>query len=355
MLSKASSIISSRRQSVSPRRSSPTREGNASPSRSPLRSPILEEELASSASISSPNAQRVSKAASTFADFFSGSSEVVNGFSTTPNRQESYYTARARPGHSRANSTMSGVASFFGRSPPTKHHRNVEEEEEDAMLNLDIDRELFPQGVPNEIGLPDFDDLRGNAERLFMHMQISYQAKVEALREQRAAHQSQQYELDEQETRAAHLKSQLRSISQEQEERIQRLEAELEMEKSLRKAEQETRARSVRLVSKDEKPSLQQPGFDGHRLFSGEREDGLYSLSQAGFDSGDESADESSGGSRCWSPPDTPSLMSRSESPVRPGWPGLAAANMMEENLRLKARISELEETVDNCLGLVSC
>lgn len=279
---------------------------------------------------------------------------MVTGFSTAPKRQESYYTSRPRLGHSRTNSTISGVASFFGRSSPTKQLRNVEQEEEDTMLHLDIDKELFPQGVPNEIGLPDFDDLRGNAERLFMHMQISYQAKVEALREHRAAHQSQQYELDEQETRTSHLKSQLRSISQEQEESIQRLEAELAMEKSLRKAEQETRMRSVRIVSKDEKPSLQQPGFDGHRLFSGEREDGLYSLSQAGFDSGDESVDESSGGSRCWSPPDTPSLMSRSESPVRPGWPGLGTASIMEENLRLRARISELEETVDGCLGLVA-
>lgn len=350
-LNRASSVLS-KRQSISPRRASPVRE--ASPVRSPLRSSISEDINASSASISSPNhAQRASKAATAFADFFQGSSELVNGFRMEPKRGENSYTASSRPGHSRGNSVMSATASFFGRSSPTKQYRNPEQEEEDQILNMDIDAEMFPQGVPTDIGLPDFDDLRSNSERLFMQMQMAYQVKVEALREQRFAYQVQQQELDAASARAAHLRSQLHSMTQGQDEKIQRLEAELEEERRLRQAEKETRMRSVRLVSKEGKPSLDEAGADGHRLFSGDREDGLCSLSEAGFDSGDESGEDGSDSGKSWSQPATPS-MSRSESPARPGWPGLGTASLMEENLTLKGRIVELEETVDGCLGLVS-
>ena len=279
---------------------------------------------------------------------------MVSGFGMSPKQQHSYYTTRSRPGHSRKNSAISTAASFFGRSSsPTKQLRSREQDEEDEILNLDIDHELFPQGIPNEIGLPDFDELRGNAEKLFMRMQISYEAKVDALRQQRTTYNSCQNELEEAEARAEHLKSQLRTVTQEQDAKIQHLEAELEVERNLRKAEKDMRTRTLRIVSKEDPPTLDHSGMDGHRLFSGARENGLYSLEQAGFDSGDESSGESSGGSRSWSPLDTPSSMSRSASPARPGWPDLGAANLMEENLRLKARVSELEETVDGCLGLV--
>lgn len=350
IINRASSVLS-KRQSVSPRQASPVRGVSASPVRSQLRSTLPDyEESASSASISLPNhAGKASKAATAFADFFQGSSELVNGFRMDPKRQDSSYTARSRPGHFRTDSAVSAAANFFGRSSPTKQFRSREQEEEEDMLNLDIDDELFPQGVPTDIGLPDFDELRSNAERLFMRMQMSYQQKVESLNEQKVAHEVQEHDLDAANARAAHLKSQLYIMTQEQDAKIQRLEAELEQARSLRQAEKETRMRSVRLVSKEGKPSLASSGADGHRLFSGDREDGLHSLSEAGFDSGDESGSESG---QSWSQPATPS-MSRSESPARPGWPGLGTASLMEENLKLKGRIAELEETVDGCLGLV--
>lgn len=264
-----------------------------------------------------------------------------------PKRADSYSTTTSRPGHSRKNSAISAAASFFGRASPTKHHR-IPDGESDEILSLDVDEELFPQGVPRDIGLADFDDLRGNAEKLFMRMQIAYEQKVEALQEERATYQAQTHDLRSAESRANHLD--LRA--QERDEQVQKLQHELAREKRLRQAEKETRTRTLRMVSKEQHPTLDHAGLDGHRLFSGDRGDALYDLSSAGFESGDES--DSSGGSNCWSPPQTPYTASRSESPERPGWPGMGAASMMEENLKLKARVAELEETVDGCLGLVA-
>lgn len=266
----------------------------------------------------------------------------------TPKHADSYYAPSTRPGHSRKNSAISAAASFFGRASPTKHHRIPDEDQEDEILNLEIDDELFPQGVPRDIGLTDFDELRGNAEKLFMRMQIAYEQKVEALKGQRAAFEAQTHELRSAETRANHF----RSHAQEQDDKIQQLQDELARERRLRQAEKETRTRTMRMVSKEQHPTLDHAGIDGHRLFSGDRGDDLYDLSNAGFESGDES--DSSGSGKSWSPPHTPFTVSRSESPERPGWPGMGAASMMEENLKLKARVAELEETVDGCLGLVA-
>lgn len=338
LLSRASSVLV-RRQSVSPRQVSPVRE-RASQAQSPVRGPAVE----SIGAAVSPSARtKITNTAAAFSELFQGTSELVSGYGLSLKRQDARYTTLARPYHSRTTSNKSSRSSLWGRLSPSKHAEAIaENDDDDEILNLDIDEELFPGGQPDD-SPASVDNLIGNANKLFMKMQIAYQIKLEAIDMERERRSKLEEGLEEEKTRCHHFKSQLTNLSDrlvEEENVNRRLQADLNHERWLRRTVKDSNARTIRSVAQS--PTLEIPGKDGHRLFSGAREDSMYSLGQAGF------SDDSSDESPMWSPPLTPSDSRPSTAD------GFGAAYLREENRALKARIVELEETVDGCLGLVA-
>lgn len=124
----------------------------------------------------------------------------------------------------------------------------------DELLTLDINAALFPSGAPS----PDdtfspsaYKNLILNAEGTLLKFQTAYKLRTLALHELSTEHAVQEEELEEAETRAQALKSQLEDMArrlEDQDHAMSELLLELAQEKQARAEEKEARERSITLV-----------------------------------------------------------------------------------------------------------
>ncbi|PPJ50726.1 hypothetical protein CBER1_08114 [Cercospora berteroae] len=159
-------------------------------------------------------------------------------------------TATANSANSASNSSRK--VSWFGRKASTPAPQPVKVEDE--MLSININTALFPHGPADPLSPQAFNDLLLNATNLIQRMQIAYKEKVEYLASIQPEIDAQKEEVEEAQTRSAHLKMQLEDtarIAKEQRDVNEELILKLSEEKMKVQQLQEERAKSIRIVRRE--------------------------------------------------------------------------------------------------------
>ncbi|KAG0652351.1 hypothetical protein D0Z07_1438 [Hyphodiscus hymeniophilus] len=185
----------------------------------------------------------------------------------------------------------------------------------DEFLTLDITAALFPNLSPSAqdpFSPASFKNLLMNAEGLLLKFQTAYKFRTLSLHELSSTHSAVHDELEEAETRAQSLRSQLEDMASkvaEQDHTISDLVTQLAIEKQARTEEKEARERSIQLVHENrlEMEALKKASCCSHEHedLGIERERGNWR--QSGGSRFSEESDAESG-------PD--SVFSRSRSPT---------------------------------------
>lgn len=347
-LQRANTVINHRRREPSPNVNTPP----ASRSNSPAK-----------------GAHKARGSVAAFSDMFHGSSAPLSlGILPSPKKELAAGDAGFpgmtdfRPASHRRGNSFQTAASFFGLSSKTNltgssRPRAIDEADaEDPFLNLELEDELFPKGVPGaDIPSADaYDELIANASRLFLRMQTAYEQKHRSLREYQASKTFEQEELEEARTRAKHLKLQLDGMSAvvaEQSETMNDLEKQLHEEQQRRRLDNQLCQNSIRMVSghgdSDAGSRADMSAIDlGQLDLSAESDDDEGSQAESVFSQGSRAASTRSSDTRIEN-----GVAAEDMAP----WiaPRVGAEQLREENAMLKARVQELEETVNACLGLV--
>lgn len=151
---------------------------------------------------------------------------------------------------------------FFSPKTPPKQTIQLPQRmiEDDDLLSLDIHAALLPHSSSSQDALSPsaFKDLLMNAEGLLLRLQTAYKLRSLSVHELEAEKEAQDDELDEAETRAHCLKSQLEEMSDrvaEQDKVIEDLVEQLATEKQARAEEKLARERSIALISRDRRAS----------------------------------------------------------------------------------------------------
>lgn len=192
--------------------------------------------------------------------------------------------------------TSSSPFSFFGLKRQGGVQAELPEPAEDELLNMDITAALFPPTSSSLDGQEAFEALRQNADSVIRRLQAAYKQRTFALHEALADKNEKQEELEETRTRVGHLKVQLDGMAEkvlQQEKAVKAMAEELELERQMRRREDEARRRSVMLVrsSDDESSDLGSDLQAPKRSLK--RASNATFTSDSGFDSGDESLAES--------------------------------------------------------------
>ncbi|KAG4444323.1 hypothetical protein IFR05_000197 [Cadophora sp. M221] len=150
-----------------------------------------------------------------------------------------------------------GMFNFFAPKSPSKSQQTVQipaELNDDEFLTLDITAALFPNGEPSPqdpFSPAAFKNLLMNAEGLLLKLQTSYKLRTLSLHELSAEKEAMSEELEEAETRAKCLKSQLDDMAHQmamKDSSITDLAVELAAEKQARAEEKLAREQSIALV-----------------------------------------------------------------------------------------------------------
>jgi hypothetical protein len=153
---------------------------------------------------------------------------------------------------------------FFSQKTPPKQTIQLPERmiEDDELLSLDIRAALLPysSSVQDALSPSSFKDLLMNAEGLLLRLQTAYKLRTLSLHELSGEKEAQDEELEEAETRARCLKSQLEEMSDrvaEQDRMIEDLVEQLATEKQARAEEKLAREKSIALIkaSRERSPS----------------------------------------------------------------------------------------------------
>lgn len=152
---------------------------------------------------------------------------------------------------------------FFSQKPPLKQSTQLPERiiQNDELLSLDIHAALMPNSSIQDALSPScFKDLLTNAEGLLLRLQTAYKLRTLSLHELSGEKEAQDEELEEAETRAQCLKSQLEEMSDrvaEQDRVIEDLVEQLATEKQARAEEKQARMKSIALIqaSREQSPS----------------------------------------------------------------------------------------------------
>ena len=201
-------------------------------------------------------------------------------------------TARLQKTFSSATTSTSRFSFFGSKSTPEKKTQELPELADDEFLNLDINEALFPNGSADPFSPAVFKNLLMNAEGLLLRLQTAYKLRTISLHEMTAEKKSQFEDLEEADTRSQHLKTQLGDMAAKvdaQEATIAALREELAEERKIRKKEEDIRKRSIKIVSPP--TSDKDVADDSDDEVSSPRP--KKRISQATFDSGFESGDES--------------------------------------------------------------
>lgn len=175
------------------------------------------------------------------------------------------------PGNSSSNSNMltkmptsatPGRFNFFSQKARPQRTIQLPQQmiEDDELLALDIHAMLFPPSFKaQDISQSSFSDLLMNAEGLLLRLQTAYKLRTVSLHDISADKEAQDEELEEAETRAQCLRSQLQEMSDrvaEQDRVIEELVEQLATEKQARAEEKLAREKSLALIKASHERSL---------------------------------------------------------------------------------------------------
>lgn len=259
------------------------------------------------------------------ADWFRGESEPISiGFLPFPTKEKdddmdtSGASSLIRPSTLlQRKSTAQGTSkpamarrfSFFPSKSSLIKSTSPSPDLDDELLDMDINKALFPSGPADPSAPAALKNLQQQAESLLSRMQSAYRERTLQVREIAAEKEALAEEALGAETRAQHLKMQLNDMSTkftEQDQAIMNLVDELAQEKLARREDEDARKRTLRLVEQASPPHT-----------SHGRGSGAYTVSDSGFESEDESTAESlfSRGNGVHSPTMSMSSVSTTNSP----------------------------------------
>ncbi len=200
----------------------------------------------------------------------------------------------------------------------------------DELLDMDINKALFPSGPADPSSPAALKSLQQQAESILLRIQAAYRERTLQVREMAAEKEALAEEALGAETRAQHLKMQLNDMSvkfTEQDEAIMNLVDELAQEKLARREEEEARKRTLRLVG---------PASPPHTSHG--RVSRANTVSDSGFESEDESLAESLFSRRngAQSPTMSMSSVSTSNSPDAYQSPDAHVATSTSQAARLR-------------------
>lgn len=310
-----------------------------------------------------------------FQSFFDGESAPVRiGPPVSPTKEKeetefvmeyrSSFTERPRAmarRQSNAPSTTStpshAKTSWFGRkatSTPTR-----QQVAQDELATLNINSALFPSGPADPFNPSSFNDLLLNATHLLNRMQTAYREKVDYIATIQPEIDAQREEVEETETRNAHLKIQLEDLGRKAQEQDTAM---LEMARQVQDAKieaQEARdaAKTIRLVREgDDTPTRRRKRASA----------GSASASDSGFESDLDSVVSASASAvqpdydgRTWELAQPKGLQRRAGNLTgekRVGSVGAAWATvdaLKGENAELRLQVEEMQRTIDGCIEFV--
>lgn len=230
--------------------------------------------------------------------WFRGESEPISiGIIPSPNREKSDLLAdmSTKPSQTTPKPIMSTRFSLFSSRVAPANPLSSTSDPTDEFLDLDINAALYPAGPADTFSPASFKNHMQHAEGLLLRLQAAYKERIVALRDMTAEKETQAEELGGAETRSKHLKTQLDDMSAklaEQDKAMMDLVDGLANEKRLRREEEDTRKRSLKLIKPPGilplTPYSIEEGFK-HR----KQRDRLSSATETDCDSEDESCGES--------------------------------------------------------------
>lgn len=309
------------------------------------------------------------------------------------------------------NITYSNPFSFFAAKSPKEQVANMPEPADDEYLNLDINATLFRFDTSNLSPEEALIQFQRNAQNLVQQLQSAYKTRTFALHQALAEKVEQKEELEETQSRLQIIKSQLDGMAakaMDQDKEMKALAEDLRIERQQRRHEEETRRRNAMLDRNDELTDTVGTSCNSARRHT-KKSSGASVSGDSGFESADESIAESIFSKRTADtastrPASVFSTFDTVQSPVTPAsyqpWPtkahpappprataydrmlkGISAASsslgnltvskcpnchgaplpdpghvatiLQEENRALKSRITELEDAVEECIGLI--
>lgn len=272
-----------------------------------------------------------------FQSFFDGESAPIRigpPVSPTKEKEETEFVMEYRPSfterprtlprrQSNAPSTPASTkTSWFGRKSTAPTPTRPQPPHDD-LAALNITTALFPHGPADPLNPAAFNDLLLTATALLTRLQTAYREKCAHLAAVQPDIDAQREEVEETETRNAHLKLQLEDLgrrAQEQDLVIREMAAQVQAAK-VEAVEAREAATTVRLV--------RDGGEQGRwRKRASARS---ASASDSGFESDLDSVEACSAGAGA-------------------GWRG---EGLREENAALRARVAEMQRTIDGCIEFV--
>ena len=220
--------------------------------------------------------------------------------------------------------------SFFPSKSSLAKSTSPSPELEDELLDMDINKALFPSGPADPSSPAALKNLQQQAESLLSRIQSAYRERTLQVREIAAEKEALADEALGAETRAQHLKMQLNDMSTkftEQDQAIMNLVDELAQEKLARREDEDARKRTLRLVEQASPPHT-----------SHGRVSTAYTVSDSGFESEEESMAESlfSRGNGVHSPTMSMSSVSTSNSPDAYQFPDTYNSTSTSQAARLR-------------------
>ena len=216
---------------------------------------------------------------------------------------------------------------------------------DDELYNLDVEAALFPSGQPADqdtFSPAAYKNLQLNAAGILSKMQTAYRQRVIAFRELEGEKTAQQDELEEAETRAAHLKMQLEGMAEkaaEQEKAMQQLMEQLAAEKKARAEERLIRQSQKGLILPPEDPIVHDDiGVVDDRLRRAWRKSGETIKTDTSYETDDESVESESIFSRARSPTIPPSTIDGSVIDSVPPSSHLKGSSSTYSNATIKAK-----------------
>ncbi|WPH00725.1 Hypothetical protein R9X50_00355500 [Acrodontium crateriforme] len=149
----------------------------------------------------------------------------------------------------------------------------------DELVNVNINKSLFPHGQADSLDPHAFNDLLLNATELLQRMQKAYKEKVEYIASIQPEIDVQKEEVEEAETRACHLKMQLEDMSRK---KFEQEEAMREM--ALQLAEEKIKVQEARDALQSMKKANETDNEDTPRRRK-RNSDGSANASDSGFES----------------------------------------------------------------------
>lgn len=149
--------------------------------------------------------------------------------------------------------------SFFSSKASLVKSAPLPGELSDELLDMDVGAALFPNEPANPFSPSSFKNLQQQSEGLLSRLQTAYKERTLALRDMIAENETLAEESEGAETRARHLKMQLDDMTAkfaEQDEAMMNLVDELAQEKQARRADEEARKRTIRVIGDVTSPSI---------------------------------------------------------------------------------------------------